>query len=156
MLQLLRGDIELVIPETIDHSTLCRLAEAGAVRETHVVGQRGGWSVLVRYGTLERALAAQRSRQVRLFRKLETLVGYLKDIGIAHFEVDSVLYDPSAARTGTRPDRSLALKRAHEAAAYETWFREQVQASLDDERPAISDEDARRIFAAKKAALRRP
>ncbi len=82
-------------------------------------------------------------------------MGYLKDIGIAHFEVDAALYDPLAASSRTRPDRSLALKRAHEAAAYETWFREQVQASLDDQRPAIADEEARRIFAAKKAALRR-
>jgi len=155
-LQLLLAEkLTPVTLETIDHSTLCRLVEAGAVCETHVVGQRGGWSVFVRYGTLERALAAQRSRQVRLFRKLETLVGYLKALGIAHFEVDAAQYDPLETSPRARPDRSLALKRAHEAAAYEAWFREQVQASIDDDRPAMADEDARRIFAAKKAALRR-
>ena len=53
------------------------------------------------------------------------------------------------------PDRSAALKRAHEAVAYDTWFREQVQASIDDPRPAVSDEEARRRFAARKNALRK-
>lgn len=71
--------------ETIDHTTLTKLAEAGAVRSAHVVGQEGGWSILVKYGITERVLAAQRSHQVRIFRKLETLVNYLKGvIGRAH------------------------------------------------------------------------
>jgi hypothetical protein len=143
------------VNETIDHATLSLLAEAGAVQGAHIVGQSGGWSVLVRYGAFERPLSAQRSRQVRLFRKFETLVGYLKGLGIARFDVDAANYDAEGTSIGTRPDRSAALKRAHEAAAYEVWFREQVQASLDDSRPSITDEEARRMFAAKKAALRR-
>ena len=57
--------------ETIDHVTLSRLVEAGAVRGAHIVGQPGGWAVMVQYGTHERPLAAQRSRQVRLFRRFE-------------------------------------------------------------------------------------
>ena len=32
------------------------------------------------------------------------------------------------------------MKRAHEAAAYDQWFREQVQASIDDSRPSIPNE----------------
>jgi len=58
---------------TRDHRTLSRLVEAGAVNGAHIVGQTGGWTVLVRCGKTERALAAQRSRQVRLSRKFETL-----------------------------------------------------------------------------------
>ncbi len=50
---------------TIDHSTLAKLVEAGAVRGAHVVAQPKGWALLVRYGQHERPLAAQRSRQVR-------------------------------------------------------------------------------------------
>ncbi|MEY2343280.1 hypothetical protein AB4090_14410 [Acidithiobacillus sp. IBUN Pt1247-S3] len=105
--------------ETIDHGTLSRLAEAGAVREAHIVGQGGGWAVLVQYGATERPLAAQRSRQVRLFRKFETLVSYLKEIGIARFDVDAANYTPKTAIAMRRPDRSEALKRAHAAAAYD-------------------------------------
>ena len=45
--------------------------------------------MLVKYGAQERALAAQRSRQVRLFRRFETLTTYLKEISIVRFEVDA-------------------------------------------------------------------
>ncbi|HAK5293676.1 TPA: hypothetical protein H1V50_003816 [Salmonella enterica] len=141
--------------ETIDHTTLHRLVEAGAVRSAHVVGTSGGWALTVKFGLNERPLAAQRSRQIRLFRKLETLVSYLKDVGIAQFDVDASNYSPESQNRNTRPDRSVALKRAHEAVAYDAWFREQVQASIDDPRPAVSDEEARRHFAARKNALRK-
>lgn len=46
--------------------------------------QPGGWSLLVCYG-----LAAQRSKQLRVFRKLDTLVLYLQQIGVSRFEVDA-------------------------------------------------------------------
>lgn len=45
------------------------------------------------------------------------------------------------------------MTRAHEAVAYDAWFREQVRASIDDQRPSLSDEDVRARFAARKAAL---
>lgn len=45
------------------------------------------------------------------------------------------------------------MKRAHLAAAYDTWFREQVQASIDDPRPSIDEEQARKRFGAKRTAL---
>ena len=44
--------------ETITHPTLVQLVAAGAVRVVVAVGQPGGWSLLVRYGLAERALAA--------------------------------------------------------------------------------------------------
>lgn len=116
--------------ETIDHTTLSRLVEAGAVRGAHVLGQKGGWAVLVKYGMHERPLAAQRSGQVRIFRKFETLVGYLRDVGIARFDVDAVEYDPAVLKSAKRPDRAEAMRRAHEAAAHDAWFREQVEQAL--------------------------
>jgi len=140
--------------ETIDHSTLSRLVEAGAIKSARIVGQRSGWAVLVKCGMTERSLVAQRSREVRLFRKFETLVSHLKKIGIARFDVDAANYDPEAAATARRPDRALALKRAHEAVAYDAWFRAQVQASIDDPRPSVSDAEASTQFSARKAALR--
>lgn len=141
--------------ETIDHATLSRLAEAGAVHRTHIIGQPGGWAVMVQFGTLERPLAAQRSRNVRLFRRFETLVSYLKDIGIARFDVDSSNYAPEALNTTRRPDRAEALKRAHEAAAYDAWFREQIQSSIDDPRPSIPHDTVEARFAEKREALRK-
>ena len=48
---------------------------------------------------------------------------------------------------------SARIKRAHQAATYDSWFREQVQASIDDPRPSLDDEEVHRRFAAKRAAL---
>ncbi len=116
--------------DTIDHSTLAELVEAGALRGAHVVGQPGGWSLRVKYGAAERALAAQRSRQVRVFRRIETLVSYLKDVGIEHFDVDAADYEAEGGRT--RPDRAEAMRRAHEAAGHDKWFREQVEEAIKE------------------------
>ena len=109
---------------------------------------------MVRYGMHERPLAAQRSRNVRLFRRFETLVSYLKGVGIARYDVDAANYDPDTLQATRRPDRAAALKRAQEAAAYDSWFRAQVQASIDDPRPSVSDDEARAHFVARRAALR--
>ncbi|MGO7333587.1 hypothetical protein [Rhizobium leguminosarum] len=113
--------------ETIDHSTLSRLVEAGSVDAVHVVGKTGGWSVVIRYGKAERPLAAQRSRQVRVFKRMDTLVSYLKDVGISQFDVDAAGYAPE---TASRPDRAAALRRTHEAAEYDKWFRKQVEEAI--------------------------
>ena len=40
-------------------------------------------------------------------------------------------------------------------AAYEAWFIKQVQASIDDPRPSISDEEVRKLMAEKREKLRR-
>jgi len=139
--------------ETIDHTTLVKLAEAGVVRSAHVVGQAGGWGILVKYGTTERALAAQRSQQVRIFRKLETLVDYLKGVGIPRFEVDAANYDPLSGPVNKRPDRAAALKNAHAAAAYTRWLKAEVQEALDDTSPTVPHEEAMRQV---RAAIKRP
>lgn len=124
--------------ETIDHANLSRLAEAGVVRSAHIVGQNGGWGVLVKCGMTERALAAQRSHRVRIFRKFETLVNYLKGVGIARFDVDAVNYDAASLKTTrNRPDRAEAMKSAHEAAAYDKWLKAEVQEAIDDTSPTI-------------------
>lgn len=118
--------------ETIDHNTLARLVEADAVRSAHVIGQPGGWGIVVKYNRTERPLAATRSREVRVFKKLETLVGYLKEIGISRFDVDAMNFDPQTVTTYRRPDASESLKRAHAAAAHDQWFREQVTQGLKE------------------------
>ena len=61
---------------TIDQNTLERLVEAGAVRGASIIGQPGGWGVVIQYGMTERALAAKRGA-IRNFARFETLVTYL-------------------------------------------------------------------------------
>ena len=117
---------------TIDHSTLSRMVEAGAVQSARVIGQAGGWSVAFHTGTgNDYMLSIARKGQTRLFRKIDTLIAYLKDLGISQFAVDADAY---IAGSYTRPDRSEALKQAHEAAEHDRWVREEL-----DERIRIAD-----------------
>jgi len=46
--------------DTIDHVTLSRLVEANAVSGADIIGQPGGWGIVIKYGMTERALAAKR------------------------------------------------------------------------------------------------
>ena len=112
---------------TIDHVTLQRLVEAGAVQSAEVVGQPGGWEILVKYGMVEQALAARRGA-VRIFSRFETLVNYLKNIGISQFNVNASNYDPAEKRA--RPDSAERMKRTFDAADHDKWFREQVEEGI--------------------------
>ena len=53
----------------------------------------------------------------------------------------------------TRADSSERMKRAHEAAAYDQWFRAQVQEAIDDPRPSIPHEQVMAEFAERRTAL---
>jgi hypothetical protein len=147
------------MPATLDHSTLARLVESRAVRATQVVGQPGGWGVVVKSGKTQHSLAATRSGEVRVFKKLETLVGYLKALGIHQFDVDAAQFDAHAVTTTPRPDASKALKRAHEAAAYGKWFQEQVAEAIkeaaDPSTQWVSNETAKAEMAQRRAAWRK-
>jgi len=57
---------------TIDHITLQHLVEAGTVQSAEVVGQPGGWKILVKYGMVEQVLAARRGA-VRIFSRFQHL-----------------------------------------------------------------------------------
>lgn len=140
-----------MIENAIKHSTLAKLVESGSVRGAHVIGLAGGWGISVKCGGSVKPLAAQRGK-VRLFSRLETAAAYLKGIGIARFDVDVLGYAPQPARRA-RPDRATSLKRAHAAAAYDTWFRSQVQAALDDPRPGVPHEEVLARWRRKRSRL---
>jgi hypothetical protein len=116
--------------DTIDHQTLLHLVEAGAVRGADVIGQPGGWNIIVKYGMVERTLAARRGA-IRLFARFDTLVKYLKSIGIAQCNVNISNYDETVKRV-SRPDTKQRLADTKEAVAYDKWFREQVQIGLKE------------------------
>lgn len=59
---------------------------------------------------------------------------------------------PTFAEYLAPPQPSPAL--AHAFARRDAWFRAQVQASIDDLRPSVPDDEARTRFAARRAALR--
>jgi hypothetical protein len=76
-------------------------------------------------------LVTTRTRQARRFRDPRKALLLLREIGITSVQVDATDWNPNEAAGGTpRPDRSEALKRAHEAAAHDRWFRAQVEEAL--------------------------
>lgn len=144
-------------PNTIDQPTLVRLVEAGVVRGASIIGQPGGWSVVIQYGMTERTLAARRGA-VRNFARFETLVGYLKKIGIAKHQVDATQYDPATTKEERfREDAAERMRHAHEVAAHDKWFRAQVEDAIREaDDPAtvwVSNEDAKASWAKKRAEL---
>jgi hypothetical protein len=146
-----------IASDTIDHATLAHLVEAGVVHGAEVIGQSGGWGVVIKYGMTERALAARRGT-IRNFKKFETLVSYLKALGIAEYRVNAVNFDPVALKErSTRPDATARLKNAHQAAAYNKWFLEQVDEGIreadDPNTVMVPHSVVKKEFAAKRLEL---
>lgn len=144
-------------PEIIDGKAVKSLVEAEAIRGAVVRGQPGGWAVVVRLGSGERAVAAQRTRRPRLWRNLNTAAAYVRDeLGLSRFEVDAAGHDPEAVAR-KRPDQAERLRRQHEAAAHDAWFRAEVQKTLDalDEGSLglVSEEEHERRWRRKRAEL---
>ena len=142
--------------KTIDHGTLRRLVDAGATLGAEVVGAAGGWGVVIKYARARQTLAVTRGKP-RTFRQFETLASYLKDLGITEYRVNTAEFEAGAGAKNPVDKRSAIaserMKRAHQAVAYDDWFRAQVQASIDDPRPSVDNDEARRPFAVKRAAL---
>ncbi|AJG22057.1 hypothetical protein [Cupriavidus basilensis] len=51
--------------------------------------------------------------------------------------------------------RDYVKRSQDEATEHDAWFRKEVQASLEDARPSVKDNEARRIFAKRREALLR-
>jgi hypothetical protein len=88
--------------------TLKELVRAGFVGSAMVVGQKGGYGVVIHHGTAQTALATSRG-EARVFT-LESAARFLRQIGISKFEVDASQYEPGRIRKA-RPDRAEALRK---------------------------------------------
>lgn len=140
---------------TIDQKTLERLVDAGVVLAASIIGQPGGWGVVFQYGTTECTLAAKRGA-VRQFARFETLVAYLKKLGIAKYQVDATQYDSATVKAERfRDDAAERMRQAHQAAAHDKWFRAQVEQALQEaDDPAtiwLSNEEVKAHSAARRA-----
>ncbi|HEX7386931.1 MAG TPA: hypothetical protein VF285_06600 [Castellaniella sp.] len=142
---------------TIGTDVARQLVRANAVAGAAIVGQPGGWSVMLQVGTTKKLLGTQRSDKARTWRSLDSCVQYLRDelsiVNIDHLDATNYTRDGSARVQ--RPDTTARLKQAHEAAAYDRRFRASVQAGIDDPHPNISGEEVDAHFAKKRADLRK-
>ena len=141
---------------TIDTAMAKQMAQASAIRGAAIIGQAGGWSVMLKLGNQEKPLGTQRTDQPRLWRSLDRCVDYLKnELHLAQFDLlDASQYDAAAASPRSRSDAAARMKQAHEAAAYDKWFRAQVQEAIDDPQPTIAHADVEIAMQARRDALR--
>ncbi|MCC8549034.1 hypothetical protein LN480_04770, partial [Xanthomonas perforans] len=91
----------------ISITTLATLASAGVLRAVQLVGQVGGYAVMVRVGQTEKQLTGQRG-EPRVFASLDTAAAQLLALGVMVFEVLPANYvrAPKVYRRG----RPAALK----------------------------------------------
>ncbi|MCC5053996.1 hypothetical protein [Xanthomonas campestris] len=95
----------------ISITTLAALASAGVLRTVQLVGQVGGYSVMVRVGQTEKQLTGQRG-EPRVFASLDTAAAQLLALGVTVFEVLPANYvrAPKVYRRG-RPAALKALAK---------------------------------------------
>lgn len=144
---------------TIDTAMARRMADASAIRGASIIGQPGGWSVVLKVGLHERPLGAQRTDKPRTWRSLDRAVAYVKDeLHIARFELlDATNHSEGAPVAGASPAAaSERLRRAHEAAAHDKWFRAQVEEGIkeadDPGTEWVPNEAVKAISAKRRAA----
>lgn len=142
---------------TIDTAMARKMVEASAIRGASVIGIPGGWSVMLKLGLTEKPLGTQRTDKPRTWRSLDTVIEYLKnELHIVRIDqLDASNYSPGDLTRTARPDSAARMKRAHEAAEYDKWFRAKVQEALDDPSPSIPNEQVSAHFKAKRDALRK-
>ena len=144
---------------TIDTAMAKRLVEASAIRGASIIGQPGGWSVVMKLGMQDKALSVQRSDKPRMWRSLDRCVEYLRnELHIARFELlDATNYSDVPIAGKSRDDAAERLRKAHEAAAHDKWFREQVEIALAEaDDPAaewVTNEDATASWVERRAVL---
>ena len=95
--------------QVIKEPTLRELIASGAVRSAVVVAKGPGFALLMQCGENLRSLANKQG-EPRLFASMDTVVPFLKKLGLTRFEVDVTGHEPGRLRKA-RPDRSEALKR---------------------------------------------
>lgn len=117
------------LPVTVKFDVLRELVAAGSVRSATLVGQRGGYAVSIRTGRQQRLLA-NKAGAVRLFARLDTAAKELRELGLTEFAVNVAEFESGRLRPA-RPDRATGLKRAHQVAEHDRWFRGKVRATLE-------------------------
>ena len=142
---------------TIDTAIAKQMVETYAIRTANIIGQPGGWSVMLKIGMIEKALGAQRTDKPRLWKSLDRCVDYLrKELHIARFDMlDATNHSAVPMNGSTKNEAAARMREAHKAAAYNKWLKAEIQAAIDDPRPNISNEAAKRHFANKREALQK-
>jgi len=135
--------------------------QAGGLRSVAVKAVGGLFFVSVESRNGDHVtLATTRGRVARRFRDPGKAIAVLHALGARKVEVDTSDWSPEqAANEGRRrPDTAERQRRVHQAAAYDTWFRSEVEQALreaDDPNTVwVSNEEVERKSAERRAKWR--
>lgn len=115
----------------INHNALTHLIEADAVSVVIVKAVGDTWALTVKVGDTLKIVMAKNSGKPRVWRKLDTLAKYLKDLGVDKFHTDVSKYDPSQ-KSLRRPDSANILKQTHKS-------HQSLQQTLDKPEQAVEE-----------------
>ncbi|MBE0473740.1 hypothetical protein [Rhodoferax sp.] len=122
--------------QTLNLEQLKAATLAGGVTGISLRGEGAAFVVHVHTQRGEAIMVTSR-QQPRRFADPRKALQVLRNVGWNQCQIDVVAWRPEerALEKRARPDRSAALKAAHEAAQadadYDRWFRAKVQASID-------------------------
>lgn len=128
---------------------------AGGVVGVTLKGQGSGFfmEIATRSGQ-DAILAKARSTEPRRFGSPGSALIVLRDIGIAVAQLDATNWNPDQKEsTQSRQSRAQAMRKAHQAAAYNQWLASEIQAAIDDPRASIPHDEVMAELAADTAAL---
>lgn len=130
---------------------------AGGIKSITLKGQGNGFFIQIDTRSGKGAyLSKARSAEARSFGNPATALNVLRDIGIVTAHIDATHWNPNQKdMTRSRESRGSAMREAHEAAAYNEWLVGEIQASLDDSRPNVTNEDAMSVADAEIDALKK-
>jgi hypothetical protein len=144
--------------QTLTLDQLRAATQAGGVASVSLKAEGGTFIVAVAtHSGDDGLLVTTRTKEPRRFTDLHKAMLLLRAMGIATVQVDATRWNPDEAVPGTsRPDRSAAMKRAHEAAAHDRWFRAQVEDALREAAdPTTVGIPHEQVMAEMKAAIDR-
>ncbi len=130
-------------------------SNVGGVSGVTLKGQGGAFLVQIATRSGSGAvLSKARSTEPRRFGNPLSALNVLRDIGITVGQFDASDYDPVDKELDTsNRGRAVAMREAHEAAAYNQWLADEIQASIDDPRPNIPHDEVMAEMEADIAAL---
>lgn len=141
---------------TVKLDTARELVEAGSVQQATLIGQKGGYAILLRVGMQDKTLATKNGAP-RLFAQLDRAARLLRDeLGVVRFDVDATGYS-LGDQTRRRPDRSEAMRLTQQAVAHDRWFRGEVERALREaDAPGASWIDHDTLFSELEAYAAQP